>query len=124
MSEEIVSPKGDVGDFSVKDLDADALQVLEAAIWEVSREEALRNLLEELKEITEERMMDQLSPEEIEILKDGLVRIFERMIDGVADSESLPDLRELSKQFVERDIAHLRGGLKREGGPDIQVRCV
>jgi len=121
-NERVMSLEG--GSFSVKDIDDDTRQALEAAIHEVSREEALRSLLEELKQIAQERMTGQLPLEEIEVLKNGLIRVVERMIAGTVDSESFPGLRELSKQFVERDIAHLRGCVKRRESPDIQMAMI
>lgn len=116
-NERVVSLEG--GSFSVKGLDDDTRHGVEA-ICDVSREEVLRNLLGELKLIVRERMAEKFSSKEIEGFEDELARIVARMMDGIADSVSFPDLRDLSRQFVERDIAHLRRCVERGGLPDIQ----
>lgn len=114
-NERVVSLEG--GSFSVEDLDDDTRHILEAVSRGVSRENALRDLLEELRRTARERMEGQFSLEEIEDFEDELACFVARVIDGMADSESFPDLRELSRQFVERDIAHLRRCVERGGFP-------
>lgn len=85
MSEEIASPKSDVGNFSVKDLDADALQALETAVREVSREEALRVFLDKFERFARKSLGQQFSSKEIGTLKEALVRAI-----GALDSNTLP----------------------------------